>query len=198
MKTLKDLFFNELADAYDSERRLVKAMPKMAKAAKSNALKQELLSHLNETEGHVEKLEMVFKSFGKKAKAITCEATKGLIKEADEILEEFKGSHSINAAVICAAQKVEHYEIASYGCLHEWAGLLGDKNAAGLLLEILEEEKAANESLILLARTQCNAEALKGSIQKISKTPAIKKSVNLRKGFRAMTPGRDHAQTTTR
>ena len=160
MKTLKDLFMDELADMYDAEHRIVKALPKMAKAATCDDLKAAIQSHLKETEGHVKKLEQVFQSFDEKAKGKTCEATVGLLEEGDEIAAEFKGSPAINAALISAAQKVEHYEMASYGCLHEWAGLLGNPKAAGLLEEILEEEKAANEALNELAHSSLNEEAL--------------------------------------
>ena len=160
MKTLNDLFLDELADIYDAERRIVKALPKMAKAATCEKLKAAILSHLEETKGHVEKLERVFQCFDQKAKGKTCEATVGLLEEGDEIAADFKGSPAINAALISAAQKVEHYEMASYGCLHEWAGLLGNPDAAGLLEEILEEEKAANESLTELALASSNEEAL--------------------------------------
>lgn len=160
MKTLKDLFLDELADMYDAEQRIIKALPKMAKAATCDDLKGAIQSHLKETEGHVKKLEQVFRAFDEKAKGKTCEATKGLLEEGDEIAAEFKGSPAINAALIAAAQKVEHYEIASYGCLHEWAGLLGNEKAAGLLEAILDEEKAANEKLTSLARASSNEEAL--------------------------------------
>ena len=127
MKTLRDLFLKELADIYDAERRTVKALPKMAKAATCDKLKQAILAHLEETEGHVLKLEDVFESFDEKPKGTTCKVTVGLLEEGDEIAADFKGSPAINAALISAAQKVEHYEIASYGCLHEWAGLLGNE-----------------------------------------------------------------------
>lgn len=160
MKTLNDLFLDELADMYDAEKRLVKALPKLAKAATSEDLQQAILSHLEETKGHVTKLERVFACFDKKAHGKTCEATVGLLKEGDEIAEEFEGSPAINAALISAAQKVEHYEIASYGCLHEWAGKLGNEEAADLLLEILNEEKTADQSLTELARAESNDEAL--------------------------------------
>ena len=168
MKTLKDLFLDELADMYDAEQRIVKALPKMAKAATCPDLKEAIQSHLKETEGHVTKLEQVFQSFDQKAKGKTCEATVGLLEEGDEIAAEFKGSPAINAALISAAQKVEHYEMASYGCLHEWAGLLGNEEAAGLLEEILDEEKAANETLTELARASSNEEALGESDEKQS------------------------------
>ena len=110
MKTLKDLFLDELADMYDAERRIIKALPKMAKAATCPNLREAIQSHLKETEGQVRKLELVFKSFGLKAKGKTCEATVGLLEEGDEIAADFKGSPAINAALISAAQKVEHYD----------------------------------------------------------------------------------------
>jgi ferritin-like metal-binding protein YciE len=160
MKTLKDLFLGELADMYDAEHRIIKALPKMAKATTCTHLRDAFLSHLKETEGQVKKLEQVFRSFDEKAKGKTCEATVGLLKEGDEIASDFKDSAAINAALISAGQKVEHYEMASYGCLHEWARLLGNDEAAGLLEEILDEEKAANASLNDLALTRSNEEAL--------------------------------------
>lgn len=160
MKTLKNLFLNELADMYDAEKRLVKALPKLAKAATCQNLQAAIRAHLKETEGQVKKLEQVFQAFDEKAKGQTCEATVGLLEESAEIASGFKGSPAINAALISAAQKVEHYEMASYGCLHEWAGLLENEKAAGLLQEILDEEKAANEKLTELARGGSNQEAL--------------------------------------
>ena len=174
MKTLNDLFLGELADMYDAEHRLVKALPKMAEAATCTHLQKAILSHLKETEGHVTMLEQIFEGLGEKAKAKKCEATVGLLKEGDEIAAEFKGSPAINAALISAAQKVEHYEIASYGCLHEWAGLLGNKEDASLLEEILGEEKAANEALSELAQKRSNPEALDESDEEKSKDKAAK------------------------
>jgi ferritin-like metal-binding protein YciE len=160
MKTLLDLFLNELADIYDAEHQLVKALPKMAKAATCTHLQTAFLAHLEETKGHVKKVEQVFECFNKSPRGKTCEATKGLLAEGDEIAASFKDSSAINAALIAAAQKIEHYEMASYGCLHEWAGVLGNEDAADLLEEILAEEKAANESLTDLARERSNDEAL--------------------------------------
>lgn len=165
MKILRDLFVDELSDMYDAEQRIVKALPKLAKASTCKKLKSALLAHLKETEGHVRKLELVFDAFDEKVKKQPCEATMGLLEEGDEIAVDFKGSPAINAALIGAAQKVEHYEIASYGCLREWAGILGNPTAADLLQQILEEEKAANESLTELARASSNAEALGQSDQ---------------------------------
>jgi len=162
MKTLKNLFLDELADIYDAEKRIVKALPKLAKAASSTDLKAAFLAHLKQTEGHVKRLEKVFQSFDQKAKGQTCEATVGLLLEGDEIVAEFRGSPALNAALIATAQKVEHYEIASYGCLHEWAGLLGNKGAARLLEQTLEEEKESDELLTKLARATSNEVALGG------------------------------------
>src|ERR1019366_1154271 len=176
MKTLKDLFLDELADMYDAEHRIVKALPKMAKAATCPDLKEAIQSHLRETEGHVKKLQQAFQCFGEKAKGKTYEATVGLLAEGDEIAADFKGSPAINAALISAAQKVEHYEMASYGCLHEWAGLLGNEEAAGLLHEILDQEKAANETLTGLARASSNEEALGESDDKRSAGDSARKA----------------------
>lgn len=160
MNKLKKLFLTELADRYDSERRLVPAMAKMAKAATCKHLEKLIHFHLKETERHVKQLERVFKSFDEKVKTRKCEATIGLLKEGAEIAAEFKKTSAINAALVSVAQKIEHYEIAAYGCLRAWAELLGNKEAADLLQSILAEEKAANESLIELARTHSNKEAL--------------------------------------
>jgi ferritin-like metal-binding protein YciE len=160
MNTLKTLFLAELADMYDAEKRIAKALPKMAKAATCDDLKAVFANHLEETKSHVTKLEEVFSCFDMKPKGVTCEATVGLLKEGEEIAEEFKGSPAINAALIAAAQKVEHYEMATYGCLHEWAELLGSRKAGSLLKEILNEEKGANKSLNALAHAKSNTEAL--------------------------------------
>jgi ferritin-like metal-binding protein YciE len=185
MKTLKDLFLDELADMYDAERRIIKALPKLAKTATCTDLKQAFQSHLKETEGHAKQLEQVFQSFDKKAKGKTCQATVGLLKEADEIAAEFKGSPALNAALIAAAQKVEHYEIASYGCLHEWAEVLGNQKAAGLLKQILVQEKNANESLNELAHDALNQAALGESNGNGSPDESgDERPANLRRGIR--------------
>lgn len=179
MKTLQDLFEEELADIYDAENRLVKALPKMAKAATCEKLKEAIEAHLAETEGHVATLQNVFECFDLEVKGETCEATVGLIEEAEEIASDFKGSPAINAALVCAAQKIEHYEIASYGCLHEWAKLLGNDEAAALLEEILEEEKSANDGLTELARATCNEQALGKKEAKPAKARASAKAGKL-------------------
>jgi ferritin-like metal-binding protein YciE len=160
MKTLHNLFLDELADIYDAEKRIAKALPKMARAATCGELREAFATHATQTEGHVKQLEKVFACFDRKARGKTCDATVGLLKEGEDITEEYKGSPAINAALIAAAQKVEHYEIASYGCLHEWAELLGNEKAARLLGEILGEEKAANEALNDRAHATSNDEAM--------------------------------------
>src|SRR6185295_13946502 len=132
MKTLQDLFLDELADMFDAENRLTKALPKLAKAATHDELREAFESHLEETEGHVRKVEQVFEAFGKTAKSKKCEAMTGLVEEGDDIASENKGEPTINAALISAAQKVEHYEMASYGCLREWADQLGNDSASRL------------------------------------------------------------------
>jgi len=199
MNTLKILFLDELADIYDAEQRLVRALPKLAKAATCNHLKQVLEAHLKETQGHVTTLEKVFKAFGEKAAGKKCEATVGLLEESDEIAADFKGSPAINAALICAAQKVEHYEIASYGCLHEWAGVLGNPKSAALLKGILDEEKAADQALTELARSRSNAEALGGSDPSKAESGTDEKMpANLRRSVRPAGAGTNPAAAMVR
>jgi ferritin-like metal-binding protein YciE len=159
MNTLKDLFQEQLQDMYDSEQRITKALPKLIEAATCNELKSALQTHLEETKGQIETLEKVFESFDLKAKSTKCPAMVGLLEEGEELVSDNKKSPSINAAIICAAQKVEHYEIATYGCLHAWATSLGNSRAASLLKEILNEEKNADSTLNELASTK-NEEAL--------------------------------------
>ncbi len=174
MKTLETLFLDELADLYDAENRLTKALPKMVRMATHEELRDAFQSHLDETEEHVVRLEGVFQAFGKKPKGKKCEAMTGLVKEAEEIGSENKGSPTINAALISAAQKVEHYEIASYGCLVEWAKQLGNETAAELLQATLDEEKAADEALTEVARACCNEAAESGDAEVEADAPKPK------------------------
>jgi ferritin-like metal-binding protein YciE len=141
MRTLKDLFLDELADRYDSEKRLVIAMPAMIRAASCARLRKSIETHLMETESHVTKVEKVFKLFGEKPRLNKCSAILGLLAEGAEMAHDNQGLPVINAALVAILQKIEHYEIASYGCLHEWADLLGNQPATVLLKEILVEEK---------------------------------------------------------
>ncbi len=162
MKTLEDLFLDSLADMYYAEKQLTKALPKMAKTATHEDLRAAFESHLAETKGHVMKVEEVFQAFDKMPKSKKCPAILGIIKEADEIASENKKSPTINAALIFAGQKAEHYEIASYGGLRDWAKLLGNENAANLIDEILDQEKAADVKLSELAEEHCNLSAQNG------------------------------------
>lgn len=159
MNYLDKLFNDQLADIYYAEKQLVKALPKMAKTAAHQHLKTALTKHLEETKSHVTRLEETFDSLGKKPKAKKCEAILGLLKEGDEIMTEFTGTAGIDAAIICAGQKVEHYEIATYGCLVAWAKALGHKEAARLLALTLNEEELADAGLSRLAEEACNQEA---------------------------------------
>ena len=186
MKTLKDLFLAQVGDMYDAERRIVKALPKLAKAATCEKLKAALLAHLRETEGHVTKLEQVFESLNQKAKGKTCKTTVALLEEGGDIAVEFKGSPALNAALISAAQKVEHHEIAAYGALHEWAELLGNSRAAGLLEKILGEEKAANATLTKLALDGSDKKALGecGCNEDSENECSDRQPANVRRGIR--------------
>jgi ferritin-like metal-binding protein YciE len=156
--TLRTLFIDELRDLYDAENRLVKAIPKMAKAANSDQLRAGFEEHLEQTKGHVERLKKVLASLGEKATPKTCPAMAGIVKEGAEMMDEdFEGA-LMDAALISSAQRVEHYEIAAYGCVHAWAEVLGESQAAKLLAQTLEEEKETDEKLTELA-SQINEEA---------------------------------------
>lgn len=159
MNTLQKLFEAQLADMHYAEKQLVKALPKMAAAAHHATLKKALTDHLAQTRLHVTRLEEAFDSIGKTPKAKKCEAILGLLKEGEDIREEFAGTAAIDAAIICAGQKVEHYEIATYGCLVTWAKLLGHEETASLLSKTLNEEEAADQSLTAIAESACNVEA---------------------------------------
>ena len=163
LETLNKLYINELRDLYNAENQLLKALPKMAKAASSAKLRKAFQTHLEQTEGHVERLEQVFKELGEKAKGKTCHGMKGLIEEGSEILEEDGDESVLDAAIIVAAQKVEHYEMASYGSVRTFAELLGQKKAAKLLQATLDEESETNELLNKLAETIVNPKALTGT-----------------------------------
>jgi ferritin-like metal-binding protein YciE len=160
LDTLKTLYIDELRDLYNAENQLLKALPKMAKAASSEELKDAFEKHLEQTKGHVERLEEVFQDIGETPKGKTCKAMKGLIEEGSEILKEDGEESVIDAGIIVAAQKVEHYEIASYGSVRTFAQLLGKDRSAELLQTTLDEESEANELLNKLAEDIVNPEAL--------------------------------------
>lgn len=157
---LKELYVDELRDIYDAEEQLTKALPKMAKAATSDELRSGFEEHLEQTKGHVQRLEQIFESLGEKPKGKKCKGMQGLIAEGKEMMEEedLEGE-VLDAGLISAAQRVEHYEIAAYGCVRTYANLLGDTDAASLLEETLEEEKETDQKLTELSET-INVEAV--------------------------------------
>lgn len=158
-KTLDDLFLDTLKDIYFAEKQILKALPKMARAAQSEEGKTGFLQHRDETQGQIERLEQVFDILGKSARGKTCEAIQGILAEGEEIIEEFKGSPALDAGLISSAQAVEHYEIARYGTLIAWAKQLGLKEAVPLLEATLAEEEATDQKLTQLAEAQANASA---------------------------------------
>src|ERR1043165_3506538 len=160
LNTLQKLYTDELRDLYNAENQLLKALPKMAKAASSEELKDAFEKHLEQTKGHVERLEEVCQELGEKPKGKTCRAMKGLIEEGSEILKQDGDESVIDAGIIVAAQKVEHYEIAGYGSVRTFAQLLGQDKSAELLQQTLDEESEANELLNKLAEDIVNPEAL--------------------------------------
>lgn len=160
LDTLEELYINELRDLYSAENQLLKALPKMAKAASSEELSDAFEKHLEQTKGHVERLEQIFKQLDENPKGKTCHGMKGLIEEGSEILEEDGEDSVLDAGIIVAAQKVEHYEIASYGSVRTFANLLGKDEAVSLLQSTLDEESETNELLNQLAEGIVNPEAL--------------------------------------
>jgi ferritin-like metal-binding protein YciE len=158
-KKLDDLFHDTLKDIYFAERKILTALPKMAKAAQSQDLRTAFEKHHTETEGQVERLEQVFELLGKKAQGKTCDAIMGLVEEGQEIMKEYKGSPAIDAGLLAAAQAVEHYEISRYGTLKTWAGELGLSEAVELLDTTLQQEKNTDAALTKLAKTVVNQQA---------------------------------------
>ena len=152
MSKLRDSFVDELRDLLDAEKQLLKALPKMAKAAENEELQTAFEKHQKETEGQIKRLEQVFKEFGETPRGKKCKGMEGLIEEAKELIEEEEG----DAALIAAAQKSEHYEISAYGTLAAWAKALGEQKAQKLLAQTLEEEKATDEKLTEIAETIIN------------------------------------------
>jgi ferritin-like metal-binding protein YciE len=155
--TLKELYIDELRDIYNAETQLTKALPKMAKAATSEDLRSGFEEHLEQTKGHVQRLEHIFDSLGEKPTGKKCKGMEGLVEEGEEMIEETEGE-TRDAGLISAAQRVEHYEIAAYGCVRTYARLLGDEEAASLLEETLNEEKETDQKLTELSEA-INVEA---------------------------------------
>ncbi|MBO9501419.1 ferritin-like domain-containing protein [Brevundimonas sp. A19_0] len=160
-KTLENLFHDTLRDIYYAERKILKSLPKMKRAAQSEKLKAAFEKHEGQTEGQIERLEKVFEIIGKTPRGKTCDAINGILDEGDEIAEEYKDSPALDAGLLAAAQAVEHYEITRYGTLKRWANVLGLDEAVKLLDETLEEESQTDEDLTSIADASINEAALK-------------------------------------
>jgi ferritin-like metal-binding protein YciE len=158
-KNLENLFYEGLKDLYYAERKILKALPKMARGASSDQVRQAFEKHKEETEGQVERLQQVFEILGKRATGKTCPAIDGIIEEGEEVLETYKGQPALDAGLVAAAQAVEHYEIARYGTLKRWAEMLKLRDAVPLLDKTLEEEAATDEALTKIADADANQRA---------------------------------------
>jgi ferritin-like metal-binding protein YciE len=158
---LRELYTNELKDLFDAENRLLRAIPKMARRAESDDLRVGFEKHFEQTKGHLERLREILETMGEKATGKKCAAMTGLIREGDEMMKEEFGPGANDAALISVAQRVEHYEIAAYGCVKTWAGLLGETDAQSLLEKTLQEEKETDEKLTKLSE-EINVEAAGG------------------------------------
>ncbi len=158
-KTLHDAFLDELRDAYDAEKQLTKALPKLAKAATSTKLRDAFESHLEETRGHVERIEQVLEQLGEKVRGKHCDGVEGIIEEGAAVMEEEFDPITMDACLIAAGQRAEHYEMAAYGSLVAWARAMGHDEAAELLQQTLDEEKAADKKLTSLAEGGINQQA---------------------------------------
>ena len=159
-KDLHDLFLDQLKDIYFAEKQILKALPRMAKAATSDKLRAAFEKHHDETEGQVERLERIFELTEKPAKGKTCDAIVGLLEEGKEIMDEYKGTEALDAGLLAAAQAVEHYEMARYGTMKAWAVRLGMKDAVKLIDETLQQERKTDKDLTELAEAGVNSEAL--------------------------------------
>lgn len=159
-KTLNDLFYDQLKDIYFAEKQILKALPKMAKAAHSKDLSAAFKKHHGETEGQVDRLEKIFKLIDKPAKAKTCDAIMGILDEGKEVMDEYKGTEALDAGLLAAAQAVEHYEMARYGTMKAWAMQLGMNDVVRLVDETLQQERKTDKDLTALAESAVNTEAM--------------------------------------
>lgn len=180
LDSLHDLYVEELKDLYNAENQLIKALPKMAKAASAPELKEAFTNHLEETRGQVQRLETIFAELGVSPKGKKCKAMEGLVEEGKEVMEEDGEPAVIDAALIAAAQRVEHYEMAGYGCARTFATLLGYTDAAKLLQETLDEEGNADKLLTGLAETVINVEAEEADEEESPARPAKKAAARSR------------------
>ena len=176
--TLHDAFIDELRDAYDAEKQITKALPKMAKAAGSRQLRTAFESHLQETRGQIQRLEEVFASLEEKVRGKHCDGMDGIIEEGKSVMEEDVDESTMDACLIASAQRVEHYEMAAYGTLVAWARAMGHEDAAELLQQTLDEEKVTDEKLSALAESGINQQAASAAhpdgMQDMRKAPAPK------------------------
>jgi ferritin-like metal-binding protein YciE len=172
---LKEIYVEELKDLYSAENQLVKALPKMAKAATSDDLRAGFEEHLEQTKGHVQRLEDIFKTLGENPKGKTCKGMQGLVTEGSEMIEEKDEGEGLDVGLISAAQRVEHYEIAGYGSVAAYADLLGEEEAASLLRMTLQEEKETDQKLTELAR-EINVEAAGATSEEEDETPSKKQT----------------------
>ena len=169
LESLRDLYVEQLQDLYNAEQQLIKALPKMARAASSEELKAAFEDHLGQTRQHAQRIETIFEQMGEKAKGKKCKAMEGLVEEGGEVIKEDMDDGIKDAALIAAAQRVEHYEIAGYGCVRAYATKLGEDDAAILLSQTLQEEKAADEALNDIAE-ELNFEVPQESVQSEKRT----------------------------
>ena len=161
INSLKQLYVEELKDAYDAENQIVKALPKLIKATSTPQLREALEDHLEQTRGHVQRLEQIFESLGEPAKAKKCDGIRGILEEGEKTIDDGEQGPVLDAGLIAGAQRVEHYEMAAYGSLKTWAKQLGDSQAVQLLEQTLNEEKEADRKLSEIAAKSVNAEASK-------------------------------------
>lgn len=161
MDSLESLLLHELKDVYHAEKQLIKALPKVAKKASNPELKQALEEHLEQTEGHVERLEQIFEMLDQPAKAVKCQAMEGILDEGEDLMQMKGSPETLDAGIIASAQKVEHYEIASYGSLATWAAMLGRQDIKRLLGQTLQEEEQTDKKLTELAKTDVNQRSLR-------------------------------------
>ncbi|MBX9711297.1 MAG: DUF892 family protein [Xanthobacteraceae bacterium] len=159
-KDLNDLFYDQLKDVYFAEKQILKALPKMAKAAQSRDLEAAFTKHFHETEGQVDRLEQVFRLIDKPARTKTCDAIMGILDEGKEVMDEYRGTEALDAGLLAAAQAVEHYEMARYGTMKAWAMQLGMHEVVRLIDETLEQERKTDKDLTILAEGAVNSEAL--------------------------------------
>jgi ferritin-like metal-binding protein YciE len=158
-KNLNDLFLESLRDIYHAERQILRKLPKIAKAATSEELQKAFMTHKEETERQIERIEQIFEMLGKQATGKSCEAVKGMLEESDEVLEDFRDTEALDAGIVASTQTVEHYEISRYGTLKAWAKQLGMRDAEKLLDETLKEEMKTDQLLTKIAERSLNPKA---------------------------------------